>query len=145
MTCLLRRRFDCFWFMPVLLVLVCASPGAFAQSSGDMIPTQPPVNLHFPGDAAGVNPLDGPEAMRHLRQLNIARQKAMVSDAAKLLALARELNDDLTAKKGGLSAAEQMKKIAEIERLAHSVKEKMSYVEGVAVNPQGNWMNSWPQ
>lgn len=138
------RQFGWFRYLPALLMLVCVSAAASAQSSDGMTLPQVPVNPQFPRDASGVNPLDGPQAMRRQRQLNAARQKAMVSDATKLLALARELNDELTANKGNISPAVQMKKIAEIEKLAHSVKERMSYIEGAGINTRNNLMNRWP-
>lgn len=144
MSCLSWRQCGWFRYLPAFLMLICAPVVASAQSSGGMIVPQTPGNPQFPGDASGSNPLDGPQAMHRLRQLNVARQKAMVSDATKLLALARELNDDLTANRGNISPAEQRKKIAEIEKLAHSVKEKMTYVEGAGINTRNNLMNRWP-
>jgi hypothetical protein len=63
---------------------------------------------------------------RRIKALNQLRHKAMVDDASKLLLLARELNDD----PGSLSPAERLRKAAEIEKLAKSVKDKMSYTVG---------------
>ena len=50
----------------------------------------------------------------------------MVSDTNKLLKLARELNDEVAAKNAAALTPDQLHKIAEIEKLAHSVKEKMA-------------------
>jgi len=66
---------------------------------------------------------------RRISALNQLRHKAMVDDADKLLLLARELNDD----SANLSPSERLHKAAEIEKLAKSVKEKMSY--SVSNNP----------
>lgn len=63
---------------------------------------------------------------KRIKALNQMRHKAMVDDAAHLLALARELNDDTAS----LSPAERLRKAGEIEKLAKSVKEKMSYSMG---------------
>jgi hypothetical protein len=63
---------------------------------------------------------------RRLRALNIERQKAMVSDAKKLLKLANELNADVTSTQPNELGPDQLQKLAEIEKLARSVKEKMS-------------------
>ena len=60
---------------------------------------------------------------RRIKALNQMRHKAMVDDATKLLLLAKELNDD----SGNLSAGERVRKAGEIEKLAKSVKDKMSY------------------
>ncbi len=61
-----------------------------------------------------------------MNALNLARQKAMISDADKLLKLAKEVNDEIAAKDVTSLTDDQLRKIAEIEKLAHSVKEKMA-------------------
>lgn len=63
---------------------------------------------------------------KRIKALNQMRQKAMVDDAARLLALARELNDDAA----NLSPGDRLRKAGEIEKLAKSVKEKMSFSVG---------------
>ena len=50
----------------------------------------------------------------------------MVADAGKLLKLAQELNDEVAASNTGSLTPEQLRKIAEIEKLARSVKERMT-------------------
>lgn len=72
-------------------------------------------------------------AHRLLALLNAERQKSMVSDANKLLRLAQEVNADLAREDSRLSPAQQAHKVAEIEKLARSVREKMSYA--VSANP----------
>jgi hypothetical protein len=67
---------------------------------------------------------------RRMRMLNAERQKALVSDAEKLLKLAKELNDELGAGDSGSLSDEEVRKVAEIGKLAKSVKEKMSYTAG---------------
>lgn len=65
-------------------------------------------------------------AQRQMNALNTARQKALVSDTDKLVKLAQELNTEIeSADKDSLSP-EQLRKIANIEKLAHNVKQKMS-------------------
>jgi len=61
---------------------------------------------------------------KRIKALNQLRHKAMVDDAARLLELARELNDDAQ----NLTPADRVHKAAEIEKLAKSVKEKMTYI-----------------
>jgi len=70
---------------------------------------------------------------RRIRALNDERQKDMVSDTDKLLKLAQELNDEIAAKNAGTLTFDQLHKIAEIEKLARSVKEKMA--DGVGQPP----------
>ncbi len=69
---------------------------------------------------------------KHLLALNIERQKEMVSDANKLLKLARGLNEEVATGKATEFTPDQMRKIAEIEKLARSVRERMTS----AVGPQ---------
>ena len=66
------------------------------------------------------------EEEKRLRLLNAQRQKAMVADAAKLLKLAGELNAEVASPDSAPFTLEQLHKINEIEKLAHSVKDKMS-------------------
>jgi hypothetical protein len=63
---------------------------------------------------------------RRITALNLLRHKEMVNDASRLLRLAQELN----AESKNLSPAERVRKAAEIEKLAKSVRDKMSYVVG---------------
>jgi len=58
--------------------------------------------------------------------LNADRQKTMVRDAEKLLRLATELKAEIEKDEPTSLTLEEMHKWAEIEKLAHSVKEKMS-------------------
>ncbi|MGA3081466.1 MAG: hypothetical protein ABSD44_08805 [Terracidiphilus sp.] len=77
------------------------------------------------------------EKERQLRALNDQRQKSMVSDAAKLLKLAHELDDEISRTNPESLTEDELHKVAKIEKLARSVKEKMSTsVIGPAVNPQ---------
>jgi hypothetical protein len=60
-----------------------------------------------------------------LRQLNAAQHKSMVADADKLLKLAAELNAEINSANPGSLTPDQIRKVAEIEKLAHNVKDKM--------------------
>jgi hypothetical protein len=68
----------------------------------------------------------GTEDERQLKVLNTMRQKSLVSDAAKLLKLARQLDAEIAAANSTALTPEQLHKIAQIEKLAHSVKVGMS-------------------
>jgi hypothetical protein len=74
-------------------------------------------------------------AERRLNALNIERQKEMVSDTNKLLSLARELNEEVAANGSAPMTLNQLRKIAQIEKLARSVKEKMADGVGRPVMP----------
>jgi hypothetical protein len=73
----------------------------------------------------GDNYLDPLLEEKRLRALNADRQKAIVGDAIKLLHLATELSAEVDQEKPDTLSPNQMRKLAEIEKLAHSVKEKM--------------------
>lgn len=62
---------------------------------------------------------------RRLNQLNAAQHKSMVADTDKLLKLVTELNAEISSTNPSALTAEQLRKIAEIEKLAHNVKDKM--------------------
>ncbi|MGA3100734.1 MAG: hypothetical protein ABSD61_02625 [Terracidiphilus sp.] len=81
-------------------------------------------------DPAAPGDFDPTMMERRIRALNNERQKDMVSDTDKLLKLAQELNDEIAAKNAGTLTFDQLHKIAEIEKLAHSVKEKMADAVG---------------
>lgn len=63
---------------------------------------------------------------RRMRALNTERQKQMISDTNKLLKLAKEVNDEVAAKNPDSLTPDQLHKIAEIEKLAKSVRERMT-------------------
>lgn len=58
--------------------------------------------------------------------LNAERQKSMVKDADKLLKLARELDEEVNRPTNASYDQAEYSKVAEIEKLAHKVKDKMS-------------------
>jgi hypothetical protein len=67
---------------------------------------------------------------KRLQRLNIERQKEIVSDTEKLLKLAQEFNADLEQGDDPNVSNQQMRRLAEIAKLAKNVKEKMSYTMG---------------
>jgi hypothetical protein len=87
----------------------------------------------FDDDAGNVDPI---WREKQLRALNADRQKEMVADANKLLKLVQDLNAEITTSNPDSLTPDQLRKIAEIEKLAHSVKEKMSTsVRGTTMYP----------
>jgi len=82
--------------------------------------------LGVPGDP------DSVLTKRQLSMLNMQRQKKMVSEADKLLALARELNSEIETANSNSMSTDQMRKVEEIEKLAKSVKTRMTTTVGPA-------------
>jgi hypothetical protein len=128
------------------LSVVCAGLGMAVTLSFDL-----PAGAQTPSGSSGtrtglgrtgVDPLanddgyDGVMAERRLRALNAERQKQMVSDTNKLLRLARELNDEVATTSSDSFTPDQLRKIAEIEKLARSVRERMTSGVGEGPNMQ---------
>ena len=63
---------------------------------------------------------------KQLRLLNAERQRALVAETNRLLKLAQQLDAEIASTNPDSLTPGQLRKIAEIEKLAHSVKEKMS-------------------
>src|SRR6185312_5236560 len=64
--------------------------------------------------------------MRRIKALNIERQKALVSDTDDLLKLTKQLNEEVARDRSITLTPEQVRMLAKIEKLAKSVREKMS-------------------
>jgi hypothetical protein len=111
---------------------------AHAQSATANNPIADPTQLRtrFPDKTVTIDQQNETQDMHRMHLLNTARQKALVSDAEKLLALARELNAGIGGDGNALSASQRMRMAADIEKLAHSIKEKMSYTEGSPTAPK---------
>jgi hypothetical protein len=111
-----------------LLALACGTAGrsqagyepGLVQSQMQQMPLSEHPDLSSPDN------YDQIMMERRVRALNIERQKQMVAEANKLLKLAQELNDEVAASNTGTLTPEQLHKIAEIEKLARSVKERMA-------------------
>ncbi len=63
---------------------------------------------------------------RRLRVLNGMRQKSLVADTQKLLRLSSELKAEIDRSAAASLTPEELHKLSEIEKLARSVKAKMS-------------------
>jgi hypothetical protein len=93
---------------------------------------------YYPGIQKPVESSDGYDRValeRQLNALNIERQKEMVSDTNKLLRLARELNEEVAANSSSTLTVDQLHKIAQIEKLARGIKQKMADGIGQPVPP----------
>ena len=90
--------------------------------SHPMLPQPLGQSVNDDGAAAA----DHEQAERLLRALNADRQKALVNDTNKLLRLVNELNAEIARTEPSVLTADQLRKLAEIEKLARNVKEKMA-------------------
>jgi hypothetical protein len=88
------------------------------------------------GDPGNLPTATSQNSDRLIRALNVDRQKALVSDTNKLLRLVNELNAEIARVNTGSLSGAQLHKVAEIEKLARNVKEKMSTpVRGLPAYP----------
>ncbi len=122
--------------LTVLLALMCGltgrsqssgSNGGQGQGQGNMHPFTRHDDLSSTSD----DDLDPMTYQRRMRALNIQRQKQMVSDTDKLLKLAKELNDEVAAQNASTLTLDELHKVAEIEKLAHNVRQRMTEGAGV--------------
>ena len=120
--CGFRRFLRLAACLPLALVVLSA---ANAQLPTQQIGSQ--NRQHIPQmDMPSTLGPNGHLAARRIRQLNIERQKELVSDSNDLLKLTMQLNAEV-AKDGSSSLnPEQVQMLAKIEKLAKSVREKMS-------------------
>jgi hypothetical protein len=61
-----------------------------------------------------------------MEALNVERRKSMVSDATKLVRLAQELDQEVAANASEGLTPKELREVAEIEKLARNVREKMA-------------------
>jgi hypothetical protein len=93
------------------------SPGSGRQSGSQ---TQVSPNVTAPE-----SPLDSRLEQDQAKMRNLDRQKKLVDDTAKLVSLANELKADVDKSNKDTMSLDVIRKADEIEKLAHSVKEKM--------------------
>ena len=112
------------WALGLAIGLIIVPGLAVRSQSGphDIINRPPPM----PTDPSSSDNYDPTMMERRLNALNRERQKEMISDTNKLLRLAMELNDEIAANNTGTLTWDQLHKMAEIEKLARNVKEKMA-------------------
>ncbi len=83
--------------------------------------------MHLP-DVPRTSPENEPR-LRMEREMakkaNLERQADLKRDTEKLLALAKELKESVDKTNEGMLSVDVVKKAEEIEKLAHSVKDKM--------------------
>jgi hypothetical protein len=126
--------------LAVLLALACGlvcAPAGRSQSPGGSNGGQGQGmgGLHPHTDLSPLSSEDADPAMveRRIRALNIERQKQIVADTDKLLKLARELNEEVAKANTGTLTPDELHKIADIEKLARNVRQRMT--EGVGGAP----------
>ncbi|GGG84932.1 hypothetical protein [Edaphobacter dinghuensis] len=109
------------------VVLLVAVSGTY--SSGQLaqpFPSQQPTQGRPGVDVPPLGPSISPEMQaQQARSRNSDRQKQLVDDTNKLLVLATQLKQDVDKTNKDVLSVDVIKKADEIEKLAHSVKERM--------------------
>jgi hypothetical protein len=126
--CQLARVGVCVLVGVMLAVLGAELTAAAGQqrSGFPQPPAQPGGGVAGPGVDNDLPGGVSPEIEKMLRSQNADRQKSLVSDTNKLLRLTNELNAEIARTSPDALSDAELRKLAEIEKLAHSVKEKMS-------------------
>jgi len=103
---------------------LCASTPSFAQPL--MQHPTPPISAE-PGSPDQTQAEDEKSRMERdmAKKANEARQAALKKDTDKLVKLSNELKDYVDKSNENILSVDVVKKAEEIEKLAHSVKEKM--------------------
>lgn len=104
----------------LMLAAAAQTTSPWPQRHSSQLPSDPEMD---PSQQNGQYSID---VEKRFRALNAERQKSLVSDANKLLKLAKELEAETGGPNSEAPGPDQLRKVAEIEKLAHSVKEKMS-------------------
>ncbi len=131
-TAVWRGRFVSLSFLALLLIAPIKA--GLPQQTGSA--GKPPVltgqggtsGQHQTLDYANETPgaFDALMAERRLRMMNNERRKSLVSDSDKLFKLATQLNNEIANSNAGSLTPEQLRKVAEIEKLARNVRDKMT-------------------
>ena len=108
-------------FVSCLAIVPAAMPG---QAPGPQIP--PPGFPVNPGmNSLPFEKISPQMARQRLQALEVQRQKQIVADTETLLALARELSRQTARLNSADLTLDQFHKLAEIEKLAHKIRQNM--------------------
>ena len=120
-----------FALSPIFLLLLafCSEPKAHAQQT--QVPAYLPPTAPMPNTNTNVGPRLGPfgrqMAERMARERRNELQKQMVTESTQLLVLAQKLNAELATSTRVQLSVSAIKEAQKIEKLAKSIKAKMSY------------------
>jgi hypothetical protein len=98
-------------------------------SSNTMPSPQPVIPNVSPLDMPPVydgDPMRARADERRLQYMNAERQKSMVAATNRLVKLVTELNAQVNGEQRGQLTPDQVRQLADIEKLARSIREKMS-------------------
>lgn len=76
-------------------------------------------------EKSGYSSNNATEAQIRMRQVYLAQAMQMVKDSKKLVEVAAKLNAEVASQHGGKLTPGELREVAQIEKLAHSVRTKM--------------------
>jgi hypothetical protein len=114
-------------FHPTIWIFLLLAISSHAQHtpSGPPPVTPPPAVTGAPRTTSDADQAQQRQARDMAKKANAERQAALKADTDKLLRLAVELKDSVDKSNENLLSLDVLKKAEEIEKLAHSVKDKM--------------------
>ena len=122
------------WALTFSAMIILLGSAPFGTADAVQVGTTP-GHLGAPSDNTGPNPANPgfPEVpglpprmvAAQERARNNERQKKLMADTDKLLALATELHADVARTDKNILSVDVVRRADEIEKLAHSVKERM--------------------
>jgi hypothetical protein len=99
-----------------------ATAGSVSMSVGQMLPAP---SLPWANQMPGMSQPQMMQRAEQRRMLMSERQKRLVADTDKLLALTTALKEQVDESNKDVLSLDMVKKAEEIEKLAHSVKERI--------------------
>jgi hypothetical protein len=128
---LLARRYAGVAAIAFAMFLVIATPGSGQTSNNGQVTNNGQLTRRTPAPPRDVDPLQMDTTStpifyeKRLKMLNAAQHQSMVADTDRLLKLVTDLNSQISSSNANALTPEQLRMVAEIEKLAHSVKDKM--------------------
>jgi len=108
-----------------LIAVPCSGQTPAPVNNGSQLPRRiPPPQEVDP--QSSMDPMGTPLFYeKRLKMINAAQHKSMVADTDRLLKLVADLNTQVNSNNSNQLTPDQLRTMAEIEKLAHSVKDKM--------------------
>jgi hypothetical protein len=107
----------------LMFALMFVGAGAASAQNPSIRSQAPFVRTNF--DPAYANVDESQQSLAIAKRVNLERQARMKADTEKIFKLAEELKDSVGKSNENILSIDVIKKANEIEKLAHSVKEKM--------------------
>jgi hypothetical protein len=105
-----------------MIGVVLVTAGSVRVSGGQMLPAP---SLPWANQVPGMSQPDTMRRVEQRKMLIAERQKRLVEDTDKLLALTTALKEQVDDSNKNILSLDMVKKADEIEKLAHSLKERI--------------------